>query len=54
MSRSERERLVGSEPGFVRVRYPNVDIAVSDAEFFIAACSDIVVFETDDLHQYAA
>src|SRR5689334_4239002 len=53
LSRDERRRFVAEELQPIFAKYAGkVSARFLDAEAFTARCSDVTVFETDDLQQY--
>ncbi len=52
LSREDRQRFLGEHVKPVFARYPAVPMRFYDAEAFSGRCTDIAVFETDDLEAY--
>lgn len=53
LSRTERASFNRTELADVFRAYPDVHVRHFDAEAFTGRCSDVVLFETDDLSRYS-
>ncbi len=53
LSIEERNRFVSNTLQPIFQKYPHVNIRLYDAEAFTAHCSDIAIFETEKIEDYA-
>ncbi|SBS26380.1 hypothetical protein MSP8887_04193 [Marinomonas spartinae] len=52
LSREERNRYFTETIGDIFARYPDVSVRLYDCEAFTTRCSDIAVYETENLQHY--
>ncbi|MCB1645657.1 MAG: Darcynin 1 [Pseudomonadales bacterium] len=52
LSRAERSAISDKLAASIFSRYPSVKVRFFDVEAFSAACSDIAMYETDDIQDY--
>lgn len=52
LSREARQEYFSNSQQEVFAQYPGVNLRLYDVEAFSARCSDIAVYETDDIREY--
>lgn len=52
LTRQERNQFFNTTVADILSKYPNVSLRLYDLEAFSGRCSDIAVYETDDVQQY--
>ena len=52
LTRHQRREYFTDTVGSILQKYPSVSVRLYDAEAFSGKCSDIAVYDTDDIQQY--
>lgn len=52
LSRQERGEYFSHTLGPILAKYPSVSVRLYDAEAFTARCSDIAIYETENIQEY--